>query len=67
MISDIFLCNYFIMGDSIDIICIVLKKTTIRNLFCSCCFEKKVTDIIFKISIGPAQSQHSIIEKSTVK
>ena len=32
--------------------------------FCSCCFEKKITNIIFKIPIGPAQSQHSITEKN---
>ena len=32
------------------------KKTITRNCFCSCCFEKKITDIIFKIPIGPAES-----------
>ena len=43
------------------------KKTAIRNLFCSY-FEKKITDIIFKVPIGPAQSQqHSIPEKTHCK
>ena len=50
-----------------DIICIALRKTIIRNLFCSCCFEQQITDIIFKIPFTPAESQHSIIEKRTVK
>ena len=67
MISDNFLYNYFIMGDSMDIICIVLKETIIGNLFCSCCFENKATDITVKIPIGPAQSHHSIIEKTHCK
>ena len=67
MISDNFLYNYFIMGDSMDIISIILKKAIICYLFCSCYFEKKITDIIFKIPIGPAQSQHSIIEKTHCK
>ena len=51
-----------------DMICIVLKETIIRNLFCSCCFEKKkITDVIFKITIGPAQRNHSIIEETHCK
>ena len=37
-----------------DIICIVLKKTIIRNRFCSCGF-------------GPAQRQHSAIVKTHCK
>ena len=39
MISDNFLYIYSIMIDSMDIICIVFKKTIIRNLFCSGCCE----------------------------
>ena len=67
MIADNFLYIYSIMWDSMDIICIALRKTIIRNLFCSCCFEQQITDIIFKIPFTPAESQHSIIEKRTVK
>ena len=39
MIADNFLYIYSIMWDSMDIICIDLKETIIRNLFCSYCFE----------------------------
>ena len=67
MISDNLLDNYFIMSDSMDMICIVLKKTIIRNHFCSCCFEKKITDIIFKIPIGPAQSSAVSLKKMYFK
>ena len=55
----IFLHINSIMWDSLDMICIISKKTIIRNLFCSCCFEKKLTNWIFKIPIGTTQSQHS--------
>ena len=55
MILDMnFLYNYSIMWDSI-----------ILNLFCSCFFL--ITDIIFKIPIGPAQRQHRIFEKTHCK
>ena len=43
------------------------EKFIIRKLFCSCCFEQQITDIIFKIPFTLAESQHSIIEKRTVK
>ena len=39
----------------------------IRNRFCSCCFEKNITDIIFKIPIGSAQSSIVSLKKRTVK
>ena len=62
-----FLHNYSIIWDSMDMICIVLKKTITRNLPCSCCFEKEITNWIFKIPIGSAQSQHSTVEKTYCK
>ena len=40
-----FLYIYVIMWDSMDMICIVLKKTILGNFFRSCCSEKKITDI----------------------
>ena len=41
--------------DGYDLYCFE-KKKKIPNLFCSFCFKKKITDIIFKITIGPVQS-----------
>ena len=68
IISDNFLYNYFIMGDLMDIICIVLeKKLLYPTSFAAVVLKKKITDIIFKIPVGPAQSQHSIIEKMYCK
>ena len=43
------------------------KKLLYPTSFAAVVLKKKITDIIFKIPVGPAQSQHSIIEKMYCK
>ena len=61
-----FLYIYFIMLDSMDMICIVLKKNYYSQPLLQLLFSKKVTNWIFKRPIGPTQSQQSITEKNAL-
>ena len=61
-----FLYIYFIMLDSMDMICIVLKKTYYSQPLLQLLFWKKLTNWIFKRPIGPTQSQQSITKKNAL-
>ena len=62
-----FLYIYFIMLDSMDMICIVLKKNYYSQPLLQLLFWKKLTNWIFKKPIGPTQSSKVSLKKTRSK